>query len=83
MAERCLCQCHIGSRGDRWRADGVDLRDVLEAAVSCDTCRPAHSLALLSTRLANAPAPRIKGVYVDFDPKKATEEKPEKEDDGN
>lgn len=61
--ERCLCECHRCASPDgivvRIRADGVSLYDVVEAAVACADCRGKHAVALLSMRLANAPAPRI------------------------
>lgn len=88
----CKCRCHESSVVDRRDQKGVDLHDPLEAAVACPACKPYHSVALLSMRLANAPAPRIieKGVWVDPDPK--PKEKPdepqaggtdESQDDGN
>lgn len=61
MKRRCLCPCHLGSIEDAKRDDGVDVADVIEAAVACDTCRNHHCPALRRTRLANAPElrPRI------------------------
>ena len=72
---RCLCLCHQGSITDRFRADGVSLYDVVEAAVACEDCRGKHAVALLSTRLANAPGPRIveRIAWVDPDPPKKIE----------
>lgn len=72
---------------DRRRADGVSCEDPLEAAVACEACRRYHSRALLSMRLANAPAPRIvdAGQWVDppiQKPDGGTIE-PEGSDDGN
>ena len=86
---RCWCRCHEASSYDRHHPTGVSYGDPLEAAVACPACQPYHAVALLSMRLANAPAPRIveKGVWVDPDPKK--KEKPEQpeadeqQDDGN
>ena len=43
---RCLCDCHSAPDA-LWRADGVDARDALEAAVACDACRHRHCEALL------------------------------------
>ena len=54
---RCLCPCHLGSFGDRFRADGVDVSDVVESAVACDRCRKHHTPALLGQQLANDPIP--------------------------
>ena len=85
---KCHCRCHLASVADRRSDAGVPYEDALEAAVACPACQPYHAVALLSMRLANAPAPRIieKGVWVDPDPKK--KEKPdepqaESQDDGN
>ncbi len=77
-AERCSCRCHEGSVSDRWRADGVSLYDIVEAAVACHRCRGKHAVALLSMRPANAPAPRVVEPYIEPDPPK----KPEGEDGG-
>ncbi len=61
MAERCVCDCHSGaapeSVAERRRADGVDLMNPVEAAVACSKCQPAHAVALLNTKPANAPLP--------------------------
>jgi hypothetical protein len=54
----CRCPCHA-ARDDVWFPTGVDTRDVIEAAVACQYCLPLHVDALVSTRDANAPAPRI------------------------
>ena len=88
---RCWCRCHEASSYDRHHPTGVSYEDPLEAAVACPACQPYHAVALLSMRLANAPAPRIveKGQWVDPDPKKKA--KPdeqaggtdEAQDDGN
>lgn len=85
---RCHCRCHQGSVGDRLRDEGVAYDDVLEAAVACSACQRYHAVALLSMRLANAPAPRIveKGQWVDPDikkPEKPDEQPGEPKDDGN
>jgi hypothetical protein len=58
MRVRCLCRCHEGSVTDkRYRADGVDVRDPIEAVVACDACRNAHCPALLAPE-PEPPAPR-------------------------
>lgn len=70
--KRCICPCHEGSVGDRHRADGVSVTDPIEAACACPTCLNNHADALLSMRLANAPAPRIvdRVTWVDPEPPK-------------
>lgn len=83
---RCLCECHYGSVGDRRRADGVDCANPIEAAVACEGCRHRHVEALLSMRLANAPAPRIITPWEDPYEKKtppAPDTPPTQQDDGN
>ncbi len=75
---RCLCFCHAGSIGDRYRSDGVSLYDVVEAAVACRYCRGRHAVALLSSALANAPDTRVYDPYGWADPPR----KPEGEDGG-
>lgn len=40
----CACRCHAGITG----AVRVDVHDVIEAAVACNSCRPVHSPALLT-----------------------------------
>ncbi len=77
---RCLCFCHAGSITDRFRADGVSLYDIVEAAVACEHCRGKHAVALLSTALANAPDARIYDPYGWADPE--IPKKPEGEDGG-
>lgn len=76
----------VTGRGDRRCAGGVDMRNPLEAAVSCSECQPRHAVALLSLRLANAPVPRIKVPWEDpYEKKKEPETPPppDKQDDGN
>lgn len=69
---RCVCPCHYGvviewdRRGARSRADGVDLRNPIDAATACSKCQPRHAVALLSVRDANAPMPRIVEPWVDM-----------------
>lgn len=77
---RCFCRCHEASIIDRRAFRGVPYEDALEAAVACPACQPYHSVALLSMRLANAPAPRIveAGEWVD-----PPVPKPAESDDGN
>lgn len=85
---RCICLCHDGSIGDRFRADGVDVRDIIEAAVACDRCRKYHVYALLSDRDANAPQPRIiqpreTTEWVDVDPVRPPPIPDDPSEDGN
>lgn len=74
----CHCRCHEASITDRRAGLGVSYEDVLEAAVACPACQPYHSVALLSMRLANAPAPRVvmNGQWVDAEPPKRQPEAP-------
>lgn len=61
MADRCLCRCHEGSVTDkRYRADGVDVRDPIEAVVACVRCVNAHCPALLD----QPPEPRQRPTLV-------------------
>ncbi len=43
---RCLCECHYAASPtgfiQRYRADGVDTTDMVEAAVACRRCSFMH-----------------------------------------
>ena len=45
MTRRCLCACHE-IVGEPHRADGVDVRDEVEAFKACAACQNAHCAAL-------------------------------------
>lgn len=54
--------------------------------MACDSCRGKHAVALLSMRLANAPAPRIITPWEDPYDKKGPSlppTPPESQEDGN
>jgi len=56
MRMRCLCWCHKEHDG-YWRSDGVDVFDVLEAAIACTLCINHHCPALLGKKPRPTPAP--------------------------
>lgn len=67
MRHVCFCKCHVApvDRARAFEPAGVDVRDVVEAAVACVTCQNAHAPALLNTALANEPCVVLhRGVQV-------------------
>lgn len=68
MRSRCLCRCHEGSVTDkRYRADGVDVRDPIEAVVACVLCVNAHCPALSDVPEPRAVVPRPASICWDGD----------------
>lgn len=59
---RCLCSCHHGSSpfgiAERFRADGVDTLDVIEAAVACRRCAWMHIVPFIDKHV---PPPQADG----------------------
>ena len=62
----CYCACHADSKIISFVP--ADLEDPIAAATACDSCRDAHCLALLPTRLANDPEPERREKFEWVDP---------------
>lgn len=64
MTDRCPCKCH-----DPATEDGVDVTDIIEAAVALGCiCLPDHCPALLNQPLPRMPMGDTYTVYVEAHP---------------
>lgn len=65
MRHVCLCNCHVPPDDMRaFQHAGVDVRNVLEAAIACPACQNTHTPALQGKALVNeGPAP-VRGVII-------------------
>lgn len=65
MRTACMCNCHIAP--DDWKAflyEGVDVTNVIEAAIACPSCQNTHTPALLNTALPSESVVPQRGVTV-------------------